>query len=238
MTLLAEVIESHGGATLWRQLRRFSAHMSIEGALLARKGKGGTLEDVVVDGSTRDQFLRFTGFPAPDRRAIYRPGRVSIETLDGQVLEARDEPRAAFAGHTDRSAWDDLHLAYFAGYANWNYLTSPFLLTDPGFAVEELASWQEDGETWRRLKVRFPSHIATHSPEQTFYFDRQGLQRRVDYRAIAAGGAMIAHYTWAHEEFSGIVVPTRHSAFRLTSDGRVTGDPPSLTIEVLDVAFE
>jgi hypothetical protein len=103
---------------------------------------------------------------------------------------------------------------------------------------EELTPWQEDGQTWRRLKVRVPSHIATHSPEQTFYFDQKGLQRRVDYRAIAAGGAMIAQYTWAHEEFSGILVPTRRSALRLTSHGRVITDPPSVTIEVLDVAFE
>jgi hypothetical protein len=217
MTLLAEVIESHGGANLWRQFRRFSARMSIDGALLARKRKAGTLKDVIVDGSTRDQFLRFTGFPAPDRRAIYRPHRVNIESLDGQVLAARDEPRAAFAGHTDSTAWDDLHLTYFLGYANWNYLTTPFLLAGTGFASEELAPWQEGRETWRRLKVRFPAHIATHSPEQTFYFDQKGLQRRVDYRAIAAGGAMIAQYTWAHEEFSGILVPTRRSALRLSS---------------------
>jgi hypothetical protein len=238
MTLLTEVIDSHGGANLWRQFRRFSAHMSVDGALLARKGKAGTLKDVVVDGSTRDQFLRFTGFTAPDRRAVYRPDRVTVESLDGQVLAARDDPRAAFAGHTDSTAWDDLHLAYFVGYANWNYLTSPFLLAGEGFASEELAPWQEDREMWRRLKVTFPSHIATHSPEQTFYFDQQGLQRRVDYRAIAAGGAKIAHYTWAHEEFSGIVVPTRRSALRLAADGRVITDPPSVTIEVLDVAFE
>jgi hypothetical protein len=69
---------------------------------------------------------------------------VTVESLDGQVLAARDDPRAAFAGHTDSTAWDDLHLAYFVGYANWNYLTSPFLLAGEGFASEELAPWQED----------------------------------------------------------------------------------------------
>jgi hypothetical protein len=73
MTLLAEVIESHGGADLWRQLRRFSAHMSIGGVLLADKGKADTLEDIVIDGSTRDQFLRFAS------RRIHR-NRHSIST--------------------------------------------------------------------------------------------------------------------------------------------------------------
>jgi hypothetical protein len=238
MTLLAEVIESHGGADLWRQLRRFSARMSIGGMLLADKGKADTLKDVVVDGSTREQFLRFTGFTAPDLRATYRPDRVTVESLDGQVLAARDQPRAAFAGHIDSTRWDDLHLAYFVGYANWNYLTTPFVLAGEGFASEELAPWQEDGQTWRRLKVTFPSGIATHSPEQTFYFDQQGLQRCVEYRAIAACGAMFCDYTWAQEEFSGIIVPTQRSAFRLASNGRVITDPPSVTVELLDVAFE
>jgi hypothetical protein len=238
MTLLAEVIESHGGADLWRQLRRFSAHMSIEGVLLAEKGKADALKDVVVDGSTRDQFLRFTGFAAPERRATYRPERVTVESLDGQVLAARDEPCAAFAGHADNAAWDDLHLAYFVGYANWNYLTTPFLLAGEGFVSEELAPWREDGQTWRRLKVTFPSRIATHSPEQTFYFDEQGHQRCVEYRAIAAGGARFVEYTWAQDEFSGIVIPTQRSAFRIASNGRVTADPPCVTIELHDVAFE
>jgi hypothetical protein len=238
MTLLAEVIESHGGAGLWRQLRRFSAHLSIDGVLLADKGKADTLKDIVVDGSTRDQFLRFTGFTAPDRRATYRPDRVTVESLDGQVLAARDEPCTAFAGHTDSTRWDHLHLAYFVGYANWNYLTTPFLLAGEGFASEELAPWQEDGQTWRRLKVTFPSRIATHSPEQTFYFDQQGQQRCVEYRCTAACGARFIEYTWAQEEFSGIVVPTQRRAFRVALNGRVIADPPSVTVEVLDVAFE
>jgi hypothetical protein len=84
MTLLAEVIESHGGAELWRQLRRFCAGVPINGALLAGKGKADALKDVVIEGNARDQFLRFAGFTAPDRRATYRPDRVTVEILDGQ----------------------------------------------------------------------------------------------------------------------------------------------------------
>jgi hypothetical protein len=238
MTLLAEVIESHGGTGLWRQLRRFSAHISIGGTLLAGKGKAHTLKDLVVDGSTRDQFLRCTGFTAPDRCATYRPARVTVESLDGEVLAARHEPCAAFAGHTDGTAWDDLHLAYFIGYASWNYFTTPFLLAGEGFVSQELAPWQEDGQTWRRLKVTFPPRIATHSPEQTFYFDQEGLQRCVEYRAIAAGGARFAEYTWAQEAFSGIIVPTQRAAFRIASNGRPITDPPSVSVELLDVAFD
>jgi len=45
-----------------------------------------------------------------------------------------------------------LQLAYFAGYAMWTYLNIPFLLAGPGVESEELETWQEAGETWRRLK--------------------------------------------------------------------------------------
>jgi hypothetical protein len=137
MTLLAEVIESHGGAELWRQLRRFCAGVPINGALLAGKGKADALKDVVIEGNARDQFLRFAGFTAPDRRATYRPDRVTVEILDGQ---------------------------------------------------EKLAPWQEDGQTWRRLKVTFPSRIATPSPEQTFYFDQQGEDLSTFLEALAGSG--------------------------------------------------
>jgi hypothetical protein len=52
-----------------------------------------------------------------------------------------------------RRKWDDLQLAYFA---KWTYLNTPFLFVLPGVETEEIQSWQEDGEAWRRLKVTFP----------------------------------------------------------------------------------
>jgi hypothetical protein len=80
MTLLAEVIESHGSAELWRQLRRFCAGAPINGALLAGKGKADALKDVVIEGNVRDHFLRFTGFAAPYRRAT-----ADVAPIEGHV---------------------------------------------------------------------------------------------------------------------------------------------------------
>lgn len=57
--------------------------------------------------------------------------RAWIEDRDGRVVEERADPRASFAGHVLATPWDRLHLLYFAGYANWNYFTAPFLLTEP-----------------------------------------------------------------------------------------------------------
>src|SRR5436190_21563432 len=108
--------------------------------------------------------------------------------LDGKVLEELLQPRTSFKGHTLETPWSDLQLAYFVGCAMWRYLNTPFLLVRPGVESEEVAPWQEAGETWRRLKVRFPSDIATHSTEQTLYFrspriaEEARLRRRDQWR--------------------------------------------------------
>jgi hypothetical protein len=66
-------------------------------------------------------------------------------------------------------------------YALWTYLTQPFLYTYPGFAVQEIEPWEEDGEDWRRLKVIFPDTIASYTRAQVSYFGTDGLLRRHDY---------------------------------------------------------
>ena len=66
------------------------------------------------------------------------PNRLVLETDAGEVIEVRDNPRGAFAGHTNETPWDRLHAAYFHAYAVWTYLTQPFLYTYPGFTVDEV----------------------------------------------------------------------------------------------------
>jgi hypothetical protein len=97
-----------------------------------------------------------------------------VDDAAGQVIEVRDNPRDAFAGHVGETPWDALHAAYFDGYALWTYLTQPFLYTYPGFETAEIEPWEEAGETWRRLRVIFPDHIASHTREQVTYFGPDG----------------------------------------------------------------
>jgi len=47
--------------------------------------------------------------------------------------------------------------ALFTSYALWNYLSTPFLFTRPGFELRELEPHEEGGDVWRRLLVKFPS---------------------------------------------------------------------------------
>lgn len=218
-------------------MSHFSAHMSIRGNLLAGKGHAGALADIRVEGTTRDQFLRTTGFGAPGCVAVYRPNHVCIEGADGSVLMQRNDPRASFEGHIETTKWDRLHLAYVNGYANWENFTAPFLMAGPGFQTEELAPWQENGETWRRLFVWFPQTIATHSSQQTFYFDPDGLPRRIDYCCEIAGGIEVSHYCTDHTNFSGITLPMRRRVLRRDAKGNVAPAPVIVDISISDATF-
>jgi hypothetical protein len=57
--------------------------------------------------------------------------------------------------------------------------------------------------------VRFPPDIATHSPNAVFYYDAFGMQRRMDYVAEVNNSFLVGHYTGHHQNFDGLVMPTR-----------------------------
>ena len=133
-----------------------------------------------------------------------------------------------------------MHRLYFASYAMWNYLTIPFLFAQPGFERKEIETHKENGETWRRLQVKFPPDIPTHDgtlsggdyQEQTFFFNDQGLLQRIDYVAVRPA----SHYCFDHTTFGGIVFPTlRRVVSRSPSGPRLSG-PTSVLIQITDVA--
>src|SRR2546423_13645813 len=104
----------------------------------------------------------------------------------------------------------------------WTHLTQPFTFALPGFQPSELPPWDEAGQRWRRLSVVWPSNLATHSTEQTLYFDDDGLLARRDYDVEISGGTSGAHYVPDYPQGPGIQAPTEHrllprppTAFRL-----------------------
>jgi hypothetical protein len=154
---------------------------------------------------TADKHIVFSPFTRPDRQMVFDAAadRVTITTIDGEPVETLAPARAAFKGMLRNSAWDAGHLGYFLGYACWNYFTTLFPFTYPGVQAREIEPWREAGQTWRRLKVRFPPEIATHSPDQVFYFDICGLQRRLDYVAEVNGSTLVVHYTSRYKSYGG-----------------------------------
>lgn len=230
-------IAAHGGLDRWNQLSTMRAHQLVGGALWALKQQDGLLSDTYVQIQLHRQFASHSPFGKAGRRTSVTADRVAVETEDGEVVAERSDPRSAFAGHVLETPWDELHLAYFGGYAMWNYLTAPFSFAQPGYRTEELDPRQEDGQVWRRLKVTFPEHVATHSREQVFYFDADGLLRRLDYTAEVIGGGPAAHYTSEHREFDGIVIPTRRRVYPLAPDGSVAPEPLLVSIDLDEVTL-
>jgi hypothetical protein len=235
--LLDKAIEAHGGLERFQAAGVLTAQLSCGGFAFAMRFKRGALSSFQGRVSTGDPRVELSPYPDGSKRGVLERDAVRIEAEDKTVLSERENARAAFRGLRHNLWWDDLDLLYFAGYALWNYVCAPFMFVRPGFEVAEVAPWEENGERWRRLHVRFPADIPTHSPEQDFYFDDEGLLRRLDYTAEVFGNwAKAAHYCWDHREFSGLVVPTRRKVFPRRRDGRPRPHPTLVWIEIEDVA--
>jgi hypothetical protein len=235
--LLDTAIEAHGGRERWTQLDSVSARLIQGGALWALKGQAGVLDDVVVTASLHEERASHRPFGAAGRRSAFTPERVAIERDDGTELEALERPRDSFAGHTLETPWSTLQLAYFVGTAMWTYLTQPFTFAMAGFQTTELEPWDEGAQRWRRLRVVWPSYLATHSTEQTLYFDDAGRLARHDYDVEIAGGTSAAHYASDYEDVAGIRLPTKHRIYPRTPDGQSLSEPLVVSIDLSEIAF-
>lgn len=235
MALLDDVIAASGGMARWNSLNRFTLHLSVGGTLFSSAGHAREFKDVTAEGSTRTQSVRFTGITGGEHSGSFQADAITIESLDGEVLRTWSNPSLASAEAGSPVLADELHLVFFCGVAIWNYLTSPFLLAHPDVVTEELTPWRESTETWRRLRAQFPPHLITLAPEQIFYFDESALQRRTDHDLF---GMNVAHYSWAHDRFGGIVVPTLRRAQTLRPDGTVIAKPVLMDVEIFDAVFE
>lgn len=235
--LLAEVLEAHGGLERWRSTRDVRAHARSGGLLLKSRFPRGAFADYEIHvevGTPRVAFSRC--FRDPGLRGVFEAGKVWIESKDEDRIAVREDPRGFFHGFTGlrrNVRWDALDATYFAGYAMWNYLTTPYLLTRDGMEVREGDAWSEKGETWRRLEVAFPDGVDTHSGNQAFYVDDNGLIRRHDYIAEPVGGwASAAHYCSDHREFDGLVLPTSRRVVPRGPGNRALPGPTLVWIEL------
>jgi hypothetical protein len=229
--LLELAIAAHGGIERWTAIEQITAEVSIGGGLWAAKGQAGVLDNVMVQVVRRHQHVRYTPFKQPGQYSLYTPDEVSIRSDQGTVLASRRAPRSHFQDHTAQTQWDDLDLIYFSGYAMWTYLTTPFLFSLIGFESEEIEPWDEQGETWRRLKVTFPESIHSHNRQQTFYFDKTGILVRHDYNADVLGGLPAANYALEPTAFDGLIIPTKRRVYARAPDGKPVLERTAVAID-------
>jgi hypothetical protein len=236
--LITLAIATTGKQQLWNSLRGLRVDISIGGPIWAMKGwPPNKTFNQILTVDTQNEHIVFTPFTRPDQQMIFDAATdtVTMATLDVQSVEKLSPARAGFKGMLRNSAWDACHLGYFLGYACWNYFTTPFLFSYPGVVAREIEPWHEAGQTWRRLHVRFPRSIATHNPDQVFYFDSGGLQRRMDYIVEINGSTLVGHYTSRYKTFGALPVATRRRVYRRNPDNTVNLNLPSITLDIHDV---
>jgi hypothetical protein len=239
MSLLNEVLAAYGGESRWKQIETIKIHQTVGGVLWPLKQVDGIINDSTVEIRVQEQRAWHRPFTGPTLRSSYSPDRVAIESDDdsASTVDELIAPRDSFAGHTLTTPWSPLQMAYFAGYAMWTYLSEPYSLTFFGVETEELGEWNEDGQIWRRLGVRYPADIGTHSADQVLYVDSDGLLRRRDYQVDIAEGSTAAHYMDDHREFDGIIIPVKRVVHGRDEDGHRVPEPITVTIDIDDVAI-
>ena len=217
MTLLDEALAAHGGADALDDVDELVVELRVGGLAFVSRGLPATSALRATLDPHRPR-VAFTDFLRVGRPATFTPDRV---TVGG---DAREDPRARLG--TRRVRWDHLDMAYFCGYAVWNYMTTPWLLRRA--ETHELPG--------RRLRATFPPDIPTHSRRQTFHFDHDGLLTRLDYTAEVFGRwAHGAHPCTDHRRFGRIVAPTTRRVTPRVAGRRLPG-PTIVHLHVVDIA--
>ena len=219
--LAEEIAAAHGGTERWRRVAEVDVSFSARGLAFLSKGQPTTLSTVIGRFGTATQSVSLQG---------QRPRLWSYDAEDGAALLIAVQRLS----NGRRLRWTIADAATFAATAMWTYLNIPFLLLDPGFSLEVLPS---EGRELRRLRVRFPPELATHSPHQILHIDANGLIRRHDYTAHAigrwaAGSQLLDEY----EEFDGIRFATRRHVTPRLRGYRLPG-PTLVRIELQDLKF-
>jgi hypothetical protein len=233
-SLLATVLDAHGGTERWRRFDRVAANVFSGGFLWAMKGIDLDSTPRRMTSDFTRQWTRTEPFGDPGWHMTYQPDRVAIQTAAGDIIAEQLAPRDTFEGHTWETPWTPLQLAYFNGYAMWTYYNLPFLLGEPGVETTEIPSIDLDGRTLRGMRADFSTGIHTHCPTQQLYFDDEGLLRRHDYQVDVAGGTPAAHFVSDYVEVQGLRLPTRRQVFVRNGDGTLATDRVLVSIDLSD----
>lgn len=235
--LLDLAIEAHGGMERFRNFSYLTAKLHQGGVLWGLKGKAEVLVDCHVKVDLKKEWVSHWPFAPTENKSAFTPGRVTIETPEGAVVEELLDPRKSFEGYEMETPWSNPQVAYFSGYTMWTYLTSPFILKRPGVVCNEIEPWQENGETLRRLHVRFPDEIATHSTEQTFYFNKEGILYRHDYEVDIQGKNAAARYLTDPVKVDGIVLPSKMRIYPRKPDNTPLPEPLIVSVDLSEFHF-
>lgn len=234
MSLLNQVRAAAGGPR-WAGVSRFKSHLLLDGSVVAPFESVYRLKEIVAVGDVAARSVRISGLSAACSAWGFYPDFVTIQRDDGCFVGARREvaPRAF------RCPKDEAELVYLCGLSIWSCMTAPLALLEGGVRTQELGAWREQGQTWRRLKVRTHEGALAYAREAVMYFDDDGMLRRTDFELFCGHRVPVVAYSSAHQCFSGYTVPTLYRAlYRAPApSGGVLERAPLLDIEIFDAAF-
>jgi hypothetical protein len=219
--LLHRVVDAYGGASRWNAIRKIALRVSAHGLAFRTKWQAPMIR-VLATIDAHEPVVRFLPENRDELIEVFAGDEVRLERRDGSVVEARSNPRQFFPGGRRLLWWDRLDQTYFAGYALWNYVTFPALLTRGDI------EWQAVGKS--TLRARFAAGFPTHSEIQEFHVDpHTALLLQHDYTAGVFGNwAKAANRVLAHEVVDGIPFATR----RRVTPRRKNGTPASFPLLV------
>jgi hypothetical protein len=219
----------------WRKVAYITADVELDGLAWDAKTREHPLTRARVTVETSAQRAYLTPFVGAGRHSSYSPDLAAIVFEDGRVDKARFNPRAAFATDTADTPWDELKMAYFTGFALWNYLNLPFLAAWPGFEVEGVTPYPIGPSTWQRVGYSFPDEVATHNKLQALYFDENYIVQRLDYNSEIFGGQGTAHILSGYQTVDGIPFPTRREIVPRGVDGIAAEGPVLIGMTYSDI---
>ena len=236
--LVKLVLDAHGGIERWNHFTTIKAHVSLGGITWAVKGHEGALADTYFTGNIHDINDSWSPIFESNLRSSFDGKNIQLIDKSESIVDELLNARTTFEGHDIMTPWTRTQLAYFSSYATWNYLTTPFIFTLPGFHFLEMDNWNDNGEVWRRLEVIFPDDIPTHSKRQVFYFSEEGLLKRHDYWPEVLGNNSATHIYSDYQEFQGIKIPTTHRVYPLNdANNTYESDPLLVSIDIFNVEY-
>lgn len=238
MTELLELaVNAAGGHEAWSKVSTITARVSLTGGLYAIKRQPAGMPDVSLKMRVDNPEVEVSPFPEVGQVGHFQTDRVWVSDAKNTTVSELRDPRDSFAGATLTTPWEPLQLLYFNAYAMWNYLSTPFLLTRPGFHTQEVGPHEEMGQSWRVLEVTYPDNIPFHTKTQRLYFNEQGLLQRLDYSTDVAGG-VASHYCFDHKPFQGITLPTLRRVVARRESGPTIFGPTAVLLRISNVTFE
>lgn len=231
--LIDDIVIAHGGVELWNKVEEIFVSSRTGGLLPLTKLKYSALSKINFSVFPKKMQTVFHDFPEIGSKGVFDNGYVYIENGTGEIEDERKNPRSYFNSISKKLYWDYMDTIYFAGYAAWNYLCTPFLFNLPGFIFVREKPYIENDEEFKRINVIFPENIHTHCREQVFYFDNFNLLRRIDYTAEVIGKwAHAAHYCYDYVKYNGISYPTLRRVFLRKNDGTHMEIPVIIWIKI------